>query len=361
MAKTDPMYETEDLESDAGGDDEDFMKEIEMESEPLPENVYGLVIASLIRDSHDMHSHGMIKFFRIIASLSVYLIMFSVQVFLIYSTKQLITPLSVKSIRQQYSQFEEWMYTDPVTGEEFLYNTTNGFMRGQEGHFGGPERFATMDDGLKQQICMVPMSQFKFLWCILWIWLVTVLKEVRDAVNKILRILAIQCYHGAKDTEIKLEENADGVVEVQSMPCYIAALCIGVVLIPKVLLCLFMAWLGCRWLTATIGFADVLLNALALGFIFDLADIIFVAAVPYHTRVMVTSTTLPHILKKEKENCRNMFGMLSILVIAAVLAYTYMVGPESWGHLSQHVLPEYKWDIADVCSDYLLDMMNTHA
>merc|ERR1719335_918155 len=130
------MYgNNDDLESE-GGEDGGFMKEIEMESEPLPENVYGLVIASLIRDSHDMHSHGMIKFFRIIASLSVYLIMFSVQVFLIYSTKQLITPLSVKSIRQQYSQFEQWMYTDAVTGEEFLYNTSNGFMRGQDGHFG---------------------------------------------------------------------------------------------------------------------------------------------------------------------------------------------------------------------------------
>lgn len=360
MADREPLY---DEESNAEGGEDGYMKEIPMESEPLPENVYGLVIASLIRDSHDMHTHGMIKFFRILASIGVYIIMFSVQVFLIASTKQLITPLNVKQIRGMYSKFEEHMYTDPVTGILHAHNTSNGFLRGDDGFFGGESRFETLEQTIKDDICMVPMSQKWFLWCILWIWLVTVLKEVRDAVNKILRILAIQ-YHQMEDgseREVTLQENEDGVVEVQTMPCYIAALCIVVVLIPKVLLCLFMAWLGCRWLTATVGFADVLLNALALGFIFDLADIIFVAAVPYHTRVMVTSTTLPHILKKERENCRNMFGMLMILVIAAVLAFTYMHGPLWMGPFSQHVLPEYKWDIADVCDEYLKEMMNTHA
>jgi hypothetical protein len=122
-----------------------------------------------------------------------------------------------------------------------------------------------------------------------------------------------------------------------------------------------MAWLGSRWLVSTVGFSDVLLNAVALAFVFELATLIYDAAVPYHTKEMVKSTRLPHVLSKDSENCRNTFGTLLLLVVAAALAACYMFAPLSWGPFAQHVLPDYKWDVCGVCGEYLLALMNTDA
>merc|ERR1711862_456298 len=59
----------------------------------------------------------------------------------------------------------------------------------------------------------------------------------------------------------------------------------------KVFFCLFMfvprwaitsylLWLGCRWLTATNDFADLILNAVALEFIMALKEFIYLALAP---------------------------------------------------------------------------------
>jgi hypothetical protein len=330
------------------------------ETDPLDENIYGLVLASLLRDGQDHVQNtgagaeitGMGSM-RILTSLAVYLIMLGIQVFLIYSTKTLITPPQVKSIRRLYSDYEQHMYTD-ADGVEHTYKSSNGFLRGRNGFF-NPDQFDSFDS--KSQICMLPMSQPKFIFCILWIWLVTVLKEFRDAGNKIIRLIAASL---RENVEVVDKKEPDHVI-VQFVQPVNVFICVVVVLLPKIVLCCYMAWLGSRWLVSTVGFSDVLLNAVALAFIFDLATLIYDAAVPYHTKEMVTSTRLPHLLSKDRWNFGNDFGTLLILVVAAVLAACYMFAPLSWGPFAQHVLPDYKWDVCGVCGEYLLALMNTDA
>merc|ERR1712070_563372 len=100
------------------------------------------------------------------------------------------------------------------------------------------------------------------------------------------------------------------------MPWWLKLVIIVLVLIPKILLCMYMMWLGARWLTATLGFGDVLLNAVALAFIYDLADLIYVAVVPFHTKFVATRTLMPHMSKAERETCCSMFGMTTLGFLA---------------------------------------------
>merc|ERR1719223_302586 len=107
--------------------------------------------------------------------------------------------------------------------------------------------------------------------------------------------------------------------------------------VPRLIMTSVLLWLGCRWLIATVGFGDLLLNCVALEFILNLADLLYNVLVPYSGKILVRSTYLPHLHAHEHETCGNMFGMLSCGVLAGVLVFLYMY------HL-QMVLPEYQWE-----------------
>lgn len=327
-------------------------KEIDLVPTPLPETMYGLFIASLIRDTAEVDLHGPMKFVRMVIAFALYLMTIILQIFLIVSTKTLITPKSVKEIREIYDIYERTMYTDS-DGVAHITNSTNGYARGIDGFFVA-ENFANLGEAEQELICSVPFSQRAFIFCLLWIWLIRVTMEMRTTINLLIRFICLKTTSGTSiHTGHSMVEGQDGTVNVDGLPCCLKLFIAFVVLIPRICLSTFVAWMGCRWLAATLGFNEVLLNALALAFIFELNELIFMATVPYHSKVLVTHTVIPHTADKEPENCRTMFGLLIMNVVAAVLASSYLFGPLWMGPFSQHILPEYNWDVAVVCKKFL--------
>merc|ERR1719215_639294 len=66
-----------------------------------------------------------------------------------------------------------------------------------------------------------------------------------------------------------------------------------VVQIPVLAMTLFLLWIGCRWLIATLGFGTILLNAVALEFVLNLDEIFYRAVVPYTMQVSLGSVLIP--------------------------------------------------------------------
>jgi len=143
-----------------------------------------------------------------------------------------------------------------------------------------------------------------------------------------------------------LSTHDDGTDEVIGLTICLKFELVILVQCPRVAMNSILLWLGARWLTATLGFGDLFLNALALEFILNLSNLLYEAMVPHNSKLLVQRTMIPHVTKHEKEGCCNMFGMLLLGVVATILVISYM-----WK--LQGVLPSYKWDVSKVCTTFL--------
>jgi hypothetical protein len=328
--------------SEEGGDPD----EIEMPPEPIPDGVYGMALASLIRDSAHFSDEGKsayikcIKCSRLCSSCIVVVIAISFQAFLLISTKTLITPTTVKGIRQLYSKYERTMYDGHVVQNK------NNHSRGIDGFFNA-SNFKNLSDDDQNDACRIPLSEPMFLFVVLTIWTLTVFKHIRNNLNLALRL----CFavSNVSSPHAALSENDDGTHEIVGLACFQK---VGVAVVQLIVICMncVLLWIGARWLVATNGFTDLLLNAIALEFILDLPELIYACVVPKRTQMETQNTLVRHLFPREPAHCCSLFGMYLLGLLAIVLVLLYM-------YLLQQVLPGYKFDVSAVCDAYLEDEM----
>jgi hypothetical protein len=310
----------------------------------------------------------------------MYFFVLWLQIYFVYMTKTVISPIEVGHIRRQYSEYERIMYMDGE-GVSHTYVDNRGFLRGKDGFF-NETNFDEMDDQFRMNICQVPLSNQAFLFTILITWFILILSELRNTINLALRTAfgiahrmseKAQDFYDDDDTGIVFKEHpTDGRMIIMRVPLFTKVFIIVIVQVPRLIMTVYLGWLGARWLTATTNFANVMLNSLALVLIFEVGMIVFAAAVPYHTKVMVTSTFVPHLNAKEPENPCRVFGMFLTLVVAVAVTAAWMYriprndALDSVTHvfmddmrLHQEVLPQYNWDLKGVCGDYLKTMLDT--
>jgi len=334
--------EDPDVSASEGGFDE--LPEHEMPLEPLPDTMHGLAIGSLIKDAADARAHGGIKVLRLGLAVFLYLITFGLQTYFVVQTKKLVSPVEVKNAREHYGKYEEAMYTDSFNLKH-IYYTVNGYARGTSPQYFNATNFENLPASFKDEICTVPMSNVPFLFAVIFIWAITVLNQMRQSFNLGLRIMFALGTSNFEDNDKALMTIDDGI-EVTALPLWLKAVIVILIIIPRLFLSMFMMWLGARWLTATLGFGNILLNAVALAFIYDLSDLMFTAIVPFHSKLLTQRTLIPHMSKRERETACSMFGMLVMGVFAAALSLLYI-------YVLQQVLPDYKWDVARVCAKYM--------
>jgi len=365
------------LQSDDSDSDPDDDEEImELENLPMPEDMYGFAITSLIRDSRMIASakgSSCLRQSRLLTSQIFILACIFTQAFLLMQTKLLVTSMHVHEIRDLYDTFESTMYGEEGTGsfmESHMTKTVNGKHRGIAQYF-HPENFDKLGQEEKASICTISLSRPYFFSIILLIWSLTCLGEVKAAIDMAVAILGTPTvptmksslvgkpkYSGQTSARLvkklpsHLQARVDDLSEndrlVVGLTQTIKAYSITCILVPRILITLFLLWLGCRWLLATSGFEDVLLNAVALEFILVLKDLLYNTVLPERNKREVQTTNLipPGGKTKQKASCSRFFGSFVLLLIAIVWAYLYTF------HL-QAVIPGYMWDVRAVCHAYI--------
>jgi len=316
-------------------------EEFEFDPEPLTPDLYGVGITSLIRDVRKValgEGRCALRIAKAFTTVAVLCLTIAMQVFLMFEFKRLITQRSVHEIRLLYNDFEMWMY------EDFTEITSSGFHRGIMGHFNA-DRFDDMPDHIdKEAICSTPLSQPYFFICILMIWSFRVVDDLRQLVFYMdLLLKRTDTISSVRDM---LEENKeDHTVVLRGLTLPFKALLLIFIFIPRLVIDLVLLWLGCRWLTATASFGDVLLNAIALEFVLLMKDLVYNAVVPKRNQWETGSMLVPHKRKAHLDwkGCMGAFAWL-IIVIAWVLLYVFKF---------QQVLPDYRWDIHQVCESYI--------
>jgi len=241
-----------------------------------------------------------------------------------------ITYPAVKQVRALYDKYHMDVWPDGLFSEE-----------------------AWGDFDERKAICQMPFSQPLFFTAILLTWTGTCMVNLKDTAKYIQLWWQLETPRSSL-VDLEPTEDEDAIVATGASK-QIKFVVIVFVLLPKVLVAVFLWWLGARWLAATPSFVDLLLNAIALSFITDLSTLIYEVLMPEDVMKLVSiykikrnSSPIDH-RDEEKlmtEFCHR-FGkmvMSGVLVVGVPCVYFIYL---------QQVLPGYKWDIHEVCTSWL--------
>jgi len=345
------------LESEVSTLSDESEDELPTEAEPLPQALYGYAIASLIDDSSKffvVKSGACLRCCRTLLAILLVYGMFALQTFFVVEMKLLVTPAEVKKAKIAYGKYEMVMYTDFQTGVQNWYINSFGYARGTDGFIILSNWKLTENDrvngttirGLsgkeKDTICDIPLSRLEFLSAVLLIWTLTILRHARRAVNLGVRFAWVPTVSSGCE---QIQVNENGRRTVVGLTICLKIFLTLFVSVPRLCLIIYLWWMGSRWLTATMGWAAVLLNALALEFILCLDELIYFVLVPFHGRKETQTLFVPHLFRTEKRTFLTMFSLFAVLCVAVLMVVFYIV--------FQSVLPGYKYDVRQVCQAHL--------
>jgi len=315
---------------------------------PMEQDVYGMCMGLIVCDAQLLAkgtTRPSLPLVRIVYSISILFATIGIQLVLLKMTKEFVTPQQVASIRDSYSAFEEHMYPNNT---RVLYT---GYHRGNIGHF-QPELFETFDDTKKGEVCQIPFSQLKFLVLILLIWTVTCVGQIAKCFTLMYNFLLIDNIESMKDAIVY-----EGNPMKPGRRKIIVGLTRGAkflmtifIFIPWFLTVCYMCWLGCRWLAATNSFGDFVCNGMALEFILNFKELVYFTVASERTKRDVNCTRHVPPCKREDATYFTYFNSLAWASLAVSWVYLYIF------HF-QHVLPEYQWDVHELCTPYLMGQL----
>eukprot|EP00746_Dinoflagellata_sp_MGD_P134712 gnl/MRDRNA2_/MRDRNA2_68587_c0_seq4.p1 gnl/MRDRNA2_/MRDRNA2_68587_c0~~gnl/MRDRNA2_/MRDRNA2_68587_c0_seq4.p1 ORF type:complete len:365 (-),score=76.32 gnl/MRDRNA2_/MRDRNA2_68587_c0_seq4:1-1095(-) len=325
---------------------EDVVDFADLKTEDLEEDCYGLAIAALVRDcqrlERDHNNYATIRSARLAVSMLLLFINIFLQAFFMFQIKRFVTAKAVHDIREAYDAYERKMYGDHIE------LTVNGKARGIGGengdYFGGTAAFSTLGDDIKALACKIPFSQPSFFYCILFVWSATVIGEIKKCWLIFWRLI-LNTEH-ADTMAHATEENDDGEEVIRRLTWVIKFSICVTILVPRTIIACVLLWLGCRWLTATNDFADLLLNAVALEFILVLKELLYNTFVPNRNK---------HDLCKTKISIEHESGPPSAVDFLG--AFVWMIVTWVWvmfyAFYFQAVLPGYRFDVHNMCEGWI--------
>jgi len=335
---------TSDLEgsgSDDGIEDVDLHEEhVSTDPEGLGETIYAMSTVCLIRDWVWLQrgSHALtVRVLRMIVSLTLILAVLALQVFLLRAVHGLLCARAVESIRKDYGDYELAVY-----GIDHVITTVNGFNRGLDHKYLDAAKFMSMPDDKKHAICQIPLAHQDYTFAILFIWTLTCCSDLRKTLRQIdillFRTPTVSSVDGVLE---KAEEGAVNVIGL-TLPLKIVIAVLG--LLPRLISVGVLNLLGCRWLLATNDLSDLLLNALALEFMMVLKELLYSTLASQRNKFL-TENTLFITPQVGHMTVLGVVGSMAWSIVAGLWVYMYIF---HW----QKVLPEYRWDIHEVCSTW---------
>lgn len=333
-------------------DDEGHQDKVELEPVPMDEDTFGMTLCAMTRDAHFIaRGDGTcpVRILRLLVTLMLLFLTFGLQALLIRETRHFVTSRAVKEIRDAYDLFETTIY-----GEGNTSVNRNGRNRGIPSTYPGDEvayeRLSKLPMEDQFDICRIPLSQPIFFFVILVLWTTTILNDLRRN-GFLFRAVIV----GTKNIDSMADslEAADPSNDskdrlITGYTPWMKILLVFMVFIPRWLIALLLWWVGCRWLLATNSFKDLILNAIALEFVLLLKDGLYLALMPHRNKVDLSNTKVKPWPSKQKMGNLDFSTIASLcstffyfaLVVGSVVLYI---------RVFQRVLPDYQWDVHDVC------------
>lgn len=298
--------------------------ELVPQTRPLPESIYGAAMVSILRtigSDHKMHFASPAVFLVLVLNLFL-------QGYVLYAVKIWVCSPMVLQARKLYDQFEAACFYDDVYNQAL---------------------FDAWDPEKKDKLCRVPLSEPPFFLVILMIWTAQIMSDLNETFSYTMYWLNLPAPDEGDVAETNVDEDGSEVQIVKAGKT-MKAMVICFIMIPKAVIAVVLWWLGARWLTATLSFQDVIINAMALAFITDLDEVVYTALLPNEYKDISMLYTI-HVPWRKREGSsalwknRNTLITLFKVAICTIIPYLYI-------SYFQQVLPEYHWDVSGPCQEY---------
>lgn len=328
------------LHPDSSTDTQSDYMRMEMLPEPMGEHVYSMMTAGFVHDYVALSSNTSRRYLHIARVLTFFIITVgtnNLQAGLIWTVKKKFADPGVRAIQKTYNEYELNMY-----GPDHVV-ISNGFTRGVTGWFNA-SAFSNLPAATQEAVCSITFGNSMLLALILALWSMTVFREMKDIVICFYRlcILVPTVSGGDKILEHHREEGTSTVVGLP--PCLKLVIFMLSILTRFVMACVLLHQ-GCAWLTATTNLQDLLLNGLALEFIFALKETIYVALASHRNKLMVLGTLYPSV-ETGMADLDTSFQYFGSSILFALTVPSFVL---SWIFLFQRVLPDYRWDVHVAC------------
>lgn len=190
----------------------------------------------------------------------------------------------------------------------------------------------------KGELCAYPLTSPRFFTAILLIWTFFLACEMKQTAFLSWHLLKLTRPHKG---QVRLSEHGEHFVITHAgsaLKCWIFV----TVLLPKFAIAVVLWYIGARWLTATTGIDNLVLNSLALTFICELDELIFQTCVPEATKSCLEKVKLPLPPVEYSPTIWGPIEMMVTLITCSCLTMLYV-------YQLQDVIPDYRFDLEVLC------------
>lgn len=322
----------------------------DFEHKDLSQDMWGVAIMLLTRELAEIEAGGYMPshIIRLVyGSLCVLLNLF-LQLAVLRWVTIYIVGNSVWTIQGQYAKFHRE-----------VFDKSGEFMQEAWKNWNGP----------RDELCDAVINKRLFLGCILFLWIGRMLSEFKTCHRMYREIFNLP--RAPRGTPFKNcvvhGRQFPQEVEIVAMNRGVLVAIACLVLVPKVSVCLLLATLGCQWLTATLSFSDLILNALALEFIIGIDESILECFLPKRVKGRLESTKLTYVILLEDtveaeekavidDYKRNiLYFCVGVLLTTVYVVYLQQVLPfKNWGDIDEHCGEWYYNQYRPKCSPFEL-------
>mmetsp|Transcript_26093 Transcript_26093/g.53601 ORF Transcript_26093/g.53601 Transcript_26093/m.53601 type:complete len:380 (+) Transcript_26093:35-1174(+) len=260
------------------------------------------------------------------------------QMFLLFEIEFLIAFPAMEHARDLYDRF-----TDHCYGEGLMDPSEDvGIL------------FQSWDGTAKAELCQFPLTNPTFFFMVILIWTFFLGHELKQTVYFFWHTLRL---HRPTEGCVCIVDHQDQsqfvITHMSGLLKFWIAL---IVFLPKFIIAIVLWYIGARWLTATPGVDNLMLNSLALTFICELDELIFRTCTSENIKACLERTKLPMAPLPAGPSKAGAIETAVTVVGCFALAFLYLT------HF-QTAIPEYRWDLAGLCRGHhrtVLNLMTGH-
>lgn len=171
----------------------------------------------------------------------------------------------------------------------------------------------------KDDLCGMGFANFGFMYAIISLWWLTMLNEFRKNERLLQTLIRVP---GTSDVGDMVYVKDEVTTYFKKVTCGIRYGLYAILVAPKILINIGLLLIGTIWLTSTLSYDDLILNAIALEFVIQVDELLFTAMLPSFicARISQTKFLIPGKGPKSPAQFRKTF------VDGYQRSYTYLSG-----------------------------------
>lgn len=314
-----------DLEKPLTGSEE--LEEVQFD---IPEDAYGAGILAIVRDISIIKSGSswsdeevQLKCIQAFFSFLLLTMNLTMQMSLLYFIFTFVVRPAVHTVQFKYHEFHEK-----------IFDIDGNFL---------PDEWDAYEG--KEELCQIGMSSPFFYFTVVFLWVLLIIREIRTTERLARDLFSMPLCNNM--SEACKEE--DGAVKVVALTSFTKTLIFVLVIVPKILICSTLMWLGCQWLTATNSFSDLVMNSIAMEFVTGIDEALYETLLPVAHRQQVAEINFVRYKPKDSGSHRDKeFAAFKRSFIYLCVALTFVFVYKVAG---QTVLPPHLADLKLACHD----------